>query len=129
MQNMIYDLAPYDILYYDSNLDAYRTDKFTGLQNMPANGVPLFTYGTFNYTQLKDATAVPTPAPTSAASVAPGTSSAPATPAPSAAPGNTSSGGSNTTLLIILLVVVIVVVALAWWYRGRRKAAAVDEEG
>jgi peptide/nickel transport system substrate-binding protein len=129
MQNMIYGLAPYDILYYDSNLDAYRTDKFTGLQNMPANGTPLFSYGTFNYTQLKDATAVPTAGPSSAASTAPGTSSAPATPAPSATPGNTSSGGGNTTLLIILLVVVIVVVALAWWARGRRKAAAVDEEG
>lgn len=129
MQNMIYGLAPYDILYYDSNLDAYRTDKFTGLQNMPANGTPLFSYGTYNYTQLKDATAVPTPGPSSAASAAPGTSSAPATPGPTATPGNTSSGGSNTTLLIILLVVVIVVVALAWWARGRRKAAAADEEG
>jgi peptide/nickel transport system substrate-binding protein len=129
MQNMIYGLAPYDILYYDSNLDAYRTDKFTGLQNMPANGTPLFSYGTFNYTQIKDATAVPTPGPSSAGSAAPGTSSAPATPGPSATPGNTSSGGSNTTLLIVLLVVVIVVVAVAWWYRGRRKAAAADEEG
>jgi peptide/nickel transport system substrate-binding protein len=129
MQNMIYGLAPYDILYYDSNLDAYRTDKFTGLQNMPANGTPLFSYGTFNYTQLKDASAVPTPGPSSAASAAPGTSSAPATPAPSATPGNTSSGGNNTTLLIIVLVVVILVVVLAWWYRGRRKAAAAEEEG
>jgi peptide/nickel transport system substrate-binding protein len=129
MQNMIYGLAVYDILYYDSNLDAYRTDKFTGLQNMPANGVPLFSYGTFNYTQIKDATAVPTPGPSSAATAAPGTSSAPATPAPSATPGDASSGGSNTTLLIVLLVVLIVVVAVAWWYRGRRKAAAADEEG
>jgi peptide/nickel transport system substrate-binding protein len=129
MQNMIYGLAPYDILYYDANLDAYRTDKFTGLQNMPANGTPLFSYGTFNYTQLKDASAVPTAGPSSAASAAPGTSSAPATPAPSATPGNTSSGGNNTTLLIIALVVVILIVVLAWWYRGRRKAAAVEEEG
>ncbi|HEY4228198.1 MAG TPA: ABC transporter substrate-binding protein [Candidatus Limnocylindrales bacterium] len=130
MQNMIYGLAVYDILYYDSNLDAYRTDKFTGLQNMPANGVPLFSYGTFNYTQLKDATAVPTPGPSSAASpAAPGTSSAPATPGPSGNPGDTASGSSNTTLLIILLVVVILVVVLAWWFRGRRKSAAADEEG
>jgi peptide/nickel transport system substrate-binding protein len=129
MQNMIYGLAVYDILYYDSNLDAYRTDKFTGLQNMPANGVPLFSYGTFNYTQIKDATAVPTAGPSSAASAAPGTSSAPATPGPSGTPGDTSSGGSNTTLLIVLLVVLILVVILAWWYRGRRKSAAADEEG
>jgi peptide/nickel transport system substrate-binding protein len=129
MQNMIYGLAVYDILYYDANLDAYRTDKFTGLQNMPANGTPLFSYGTFNYTQLKDATAVPTPGPTSAASAAPGTSSAPATPAPSATPGSTSSGGNTTTLLIVALVVIVLIVIIAWWYRGRRKSAAADEEG
>jgi len=130
MQNMIYGLAVYDILYYDSNLDAYRTDKFTGLQNMPSNGTPLFSYGTYNYTQLKDATAVPTPGPSSAAgSAAPGTSSAPATPGPSSTPGDTSSSGNTTTLLIIALVVIILIVVLAWWARGRRKAAAADEEG
>jgi peptide/nickel transport system substrate-binding protein len=130
MQNLIYDLAPYDILYYDSNLDAYRTDKFTGLQNMPANGTPLFSYGTFNYTQLKDATAVPTPGPSSAgATAAPGTSSSPATPGATATPSTTSSGGNTTTLLIIALVVIIVIVVIAWWYRGRRRTAAADEEG
>ena len=32
---MIYDQAVYDILYYDSNLAAYRTDKFGGWQNQP----------------------------------------------------------------------------------------------
>ena len=35
MQNLIYDEAPYDILYYDSNLDVYRNDRFAGWQNMP----------------------------------------------------------------------------------------------
>ena len=35
MQNLIYDEAPYDILYYDANLDVYRTDRFAGWQNMP----------------------------------------------------------------------------------------------
>jgi len=129
MQNLIYDLAPYDILYYDSNLDAYRTDKFTGLQNMPANGTPLFSYCTFNYTQLKDASAVPTEGPSSAATAAPGTSSSPATPGATATPSTTSSGGNTTTLLIIALVVIILIVIIAWWYRGRRKAAAADEEG
>ena len=46
MQNLIYDQAPYDVLFYDANLDVYRNDKFAGWQNMPANGTPLFTYGT-----------------------------------------------------------------------------------
>ena len=52
MQNLIYDEAPYDILFYDANLDVYRNDRFAGWQNMPANGTPLFTYGTLNYTLL-----------------------------------------------------------------------------
>ncbi len=35
MQQIFYDEAPYDILYYDNNLDAYHTDKFAGWQNQP----------------------------------------------------------------------------------------------
>ena len=42
MQNLIYDEAPYDILFYDANLDVYRNDKFAGWENMPADGTPLF---------------------------------------------------------------------------------------
>ena len=45
MQNIFYDDAPYHILYYEDTLVAYRTDKFGGWQNQPANGVPLFGYG------------------------------------------------------------------------------------
>ena len=46
MQNIIYDDAPYDILFYDSTLEAYRTDRFAGWQKQPsANGTPFFTYG------------------------------------------------------------------------------------
>ena len=39
MQNLIYDEAPYDVLYYDANLAAYQTDRFAGWENQPANGV------------------------------------------------------------------------------------------
>ncbi len=35
MQNVIYDDAVYDILYYDANLEAYRTDRFAGWENQP----------------------------------------------------------------------------------------------
>ena len=35
MQNLIYDEAAYDILYYDSNTEAYRTDRFAGFANQP----------------------------------------------------------------------------------------------
>ena len=36
MQNLIYDQAVYDILYYDANLEAYRTDRFAGWQKQPS---------------------------------------------------------------------------------------------
>ena len=46
MQNIFYDEAPYHVLYYDNELHAYRTDKFTNWTNQPPdNGTPLFGYG------------------------------------------------------------------------------------
>lgn len=121
MQNLIYDEAPYDILYYDSNLDAYRTDRFAGWRLQPSgNGTPLFTYGTLGYTLLTDATAVPSPD----ANASPGASAA-ATPAPSGS-GTGSSAGDSTPLVIAALAVVIVVAA--WFLLGRRRGAGAREE-
>ena len=127
MQNLIYNEAPYDVLFYDANLDVYRNDRFAGWQNMPSNGTPLFTYGILNYTLLTDATAVPTPGPTVAATAGTGGSSAPATPGPTAVPGNTSGSG-GTTPIIILVVAVIVAAAVLWWFTRRRNAAAAVED-
>ena len=135
MQNLIYDEAPYDILYYDANLDVYRTDRFAGWQNMPANGTPLFTYGILNYTLLTDATAAPSPgavrggaspaASGDASSAAPAT---PATPAPSPATGSTSDGGSSTLLIGGLVGLVVVVIVGGLIVSRRRKSAPVDDE-
>ncbi len=129
MQNMIYDQAVYDILYYDSNLAAYRTDHFGGWQNQPlSNGTPLFTYGTLQYTLLTDATAVPSPTPVAsvAASTAPGATAAPvASPAPVPA---SSSGGDNTALYVGILVVVLVVAAGVLLMRRRPKGPSGEEE-
>jgi peptide/nickel transport system substrate-binding protein len=142
MQNLIYDQAPYDILYYDANLDVYRTDRFAGWQNMPASGTPMFTYGDLNYSLLTDAKATPSPAPSQASaspaasaggSTAPASagapSAAPATSAPSPDAGNASSGGSGGTLFIggAALVVVLVVGGLLIARRRRGKAAGEDE--
>jgi peptide/nickel transport system substrate-binding protein len=124
MQNLVYDQAVYDILYYDANLDAYRTDTFGGWVNMPANGTPLFTYGIVNYTLLTDAKAVPTAGPT--ATPEPGATPG---PTPEATPGQpASSGGDNTALLVGGALVVIVVVVGGWWYMRRRSAASAQEE-
>jgi peptide/nickel transport system substrate-binding protein len=143
MQNLIYDQAPYDVLYYDANLDVYRTDRFVGWQNMPASGTPMFTYGDLVYTLLTDATIAPSPSPSpvpseasatpaaSASASASGSSAAPATPAPapSAATGTTSGGGSSNLLLggLVLLVVIVVVGGLVVSRRRRTTAAGEDE--
>ena len=129
MQNLIYNEAPYDVLYYDANLDVYRNDRFAGWQNMPSNGTPLFTYGTLNYTLLTDATAEPTPGPTVEATAgptaAPGATTTPtATQPPST--GETGAGGNVTPL--ILLVAAVAIVLGGWWFFRRRKGPAVEEE-
>jgi peptide/nickel transport system substrate-binding protein len=126
MQNLIYDEAPYDVLYYDANLDVYRNDRFAGWQNMPSNGTPFFSYGILNYTLLTDATAVPTPGPTVVAS--PGSSAGP-TSAPSSAPSTGDTSGSGTsTLLLVLAAIAVVVVVGGWWLMRSRRAVKVDEE-
>ena len=47
MQQMLYDDAPYVVTFYYDNLEAYRSDRFTGFVPQPApNGALLFQYGT-----------------------------------------------------------------------------------
>jgi peptide/nickel transport system substrate-binding protein len=125
MQNVFYDAACYHILYYDSELHAYRTDKFAGWVNQPPDtGTPLFGFGYGGYMALTDASAVPTPGPTAvAATTAPGTS---AGPTATQAPGTTNTGSSSTPLLIggvILLIVVVGGILLM-----RRRATPQAEE-
>jgi peptide/nickel transport system substrate-binding protein len=134
MQNLVYDDAVYDILAYDANLAAYRTDRFAGWENQPANGTPLFTYGILNYTKLVDAATVaasaePSAAPSGEASAAP-SSAASAAPEPSPGTGSNTSGDSTTTLLIGAVVVVVIVVAgglLVARRRGKNPADTEDE--
>jgi len=130
MQNMIYDQAPYDILYYDANLDVYRNDRFAGWQKMPSNGTPFFTYGPLDYTLLTDATAAPSAAPEApAASPSGGAAGSPAAPIASASTGsNTGSSGSNSTLLAGLAVVVVVIIAGGLLLSRRRSKAAGGED-
>lgn len=124
MQQLFYDEAPYHILYYDANLDVYRTDRFSGWQNQPSNGTPIFAYSNLGYTLLRPAEAAATPAPSAAPSA--GESAAPSTPAPSGNGGGGTAASDNTPLLIGLAVVVaVVVVGLVL---ARRRGAAADDE-
>jgi peptide/nickel transport system substrate-binding protein len=127
MQNLIYDQAPYDILYYDANLDVYRTDRFAGWQNQPSNGTPLFTYGNLGYTLLTDATIAPSPEPSVAASA--GASAGTATAAPTSAPGSGTSNtsGSNTILIVAALVIIIAIVGGLILSRRRTRVSVEDE--
>jgi peptide/nickel transport system substrate-binding protein len=126
MQEIFYTEAPYHILYYDANTDAYRTDRFAGWQNQPSNGTPLFAYSTLGYTLLTAAEAAASPEPSaSAAAPSAGTSAAP-TPAPSGEGGDGDAASDNTPLLIggvVLVAVVIVGLVLA-----RRRSSSDDDE-
>ena len=124
MQQLFYDAACYHILYYDSTLAAYRTDKFTNWTNQPpVGGTPLIGYGYPGYLALQDASAQPSAGP--AATAEPGATEAPATPAPSGVPAG--STGGDSTPLIIGAIALIAVIAAGFWFM-RRRGPAVEEE-
>jgi peptide/nickel transport system substrate-binding protein len=125
MQNIIYDDAPYDILYYDANLEAYRTDRFAGWQNQPtANGTPFFTYSTLNYTRLTNAAPEASAEPSAAAPSGGAAPTATATPAVD----DGTAATSNSMLILAAVVIVAVVAAGLVVYSRRRGAAASAEE-
>ncbi len=125
MQQLFYDAGCNTPLYYDSELHAYRTDKFSGWVSQPPDtGTPLFGFGYSGYMALTDASAVPTPGATTAATTAPGTS---AGPTPTAPPSTGNTGALSTPVLIGGGVVVLVVVAFLF-LRMRRGGAKAEEE-
>jgi hypothetical protein len=132
MQNLVYDEAVYDVLFYDAELHAYRTDRFAGWQTIPAaDGTPFFTYGTLNYTYLTDATAQASPSPGASAGASPGASPG-ASAGPSASPGGgdggTGGGGDNTLLIVGAVAALAVVVGGLVLVSRRRSAGGGDED-
>ena len=53
LQRMIYDDAPYIIISYDPELQAYRTDRFKGWIQNPAGGPVVFTNTVETYEKLE----------------------------------------------------------------------------
>ena len=126
MQQLFYDSACYHILYYDSELHASRTDKFTGWTNQPPDtGTPIFGYGYSGYMALQDASLV-TPPPTAAAAT-PGAPGGSAGPTASTPPSGTPTGSSTTPLLIGAAVVLLLVIG-GGLYFARRRAKPLEEE-
>ena len=132
MQQILYDQAPYHVLFYDAALSAWRTDRFGGWPLSPeVGGLPFFAYGTAGYDYLTAPVAAVPSAIASAAASAPASAGASqaavVTPAPSApSDASNTSGGNNTVLLIggiALVVLVVVGVGLA-----RRRGTAGEEE-
>ncbi len=53
-QQMLYDDAVYSMLFYYTNFEAYRSDKFTGFKPQPSDGGSLvFQYGTHSYRNIQ----------------------------------------------------------------------------
>ena len=81
-----------------------------------------------NYSLLTDATLAPSPSPSEAPAASDGSSAAPATPAPSAAPSAASDSSNNTLLIGVALVLVIGAVVATLVVSRRRAASAGDDE-
>ncbi|HEX5828227.1 MAG TPA: ABC transporter substrate-binding protein [Candidatus Limnocylindrales bacterium] len=127
MQQIVYDQAPYHILYYDSELHAYRTDRFGGWTNQPPDtGTPLFGFGPIGYTVLTAASEA-SPEPSAGASAVP-SDGASAAPSPSGDGTPASSGGDNTLLIVGVVAVIAVVVGGLLFARRRPASAGPDDD-
>ena len=125
MQQILYDAVPYVVTYYYDNLEAYRSDRFTGFVGQPeGSGSLLFQYGVYTYTNVApvsadsggDTTASPSPGASESADASGGTA-------------EPTSGGSNTGLIIGLAIAALVIVGLVVaLVRIRSKSQAGDRE-
>jgi peptide/nickel transport system substrate-binding protein len=124
MQQIFYEQGCNTPIYYDSELHAFRTDKFVGWTNQPPDsGTPLFGFGYGGYLKLQDATLVPTPGPTVVATPVPGATQGPAP----TTPPDTGNAGSMTVPLLIGAGLVALVIG-AGFVLMRRRGPKVEEE-
>jgi peptide/nickel transport system substrate-binding protein len=113
------------VTYYYDNLEAYRSDRFTGFVGQPeGSGSLLFQYGVYSYANVApvsddnggDTTASPSPGASESADASGGTA-------------EPTSGGSNTGLIIGLVIAALVIVGLVVaLVRMRSKSQEGDRE-
>jgi peptide/nickel transport system substrate-binding protein len=53
MQQIVYDEAPYIIIIYANNIQAIRSDRWTGYRQIPETGVFFHNLTTYNYLNMK----------------------------------------------------------------------------
>jgi peptide/nickel transport system substrate-binding protein len=95
-EKLVYDKAPYAVTFYYDDLEAYRTDRFTGFVPQPSpNGALLFQYGAWSYLNVR----------------------------PVAATNTGSSGGNGATIGVIVAVVAVVVIGGLVFLLRRRSTA------
>ena len=120
MVDLVYDDAPYHVLFYDDELHARRIGRFEGWSTQPrAGGVSLFAFGVGGYVDLL---------PASEASPSPG-STAPAAPTPAAVPSADVPPsvllppGGQTALVVAMLAIAVVLGLASIARRVRRRSA------
>lgn len=108
MQQILYDQVAYVVTYYYDNLEAYRSDRFTGFVGQPeGSGSLLFQYGTYTYENVEPisdesgSSESAAPSPGASESADSGGSAAEET-----------SGGSSTGLIIGLVIAALVIIGL-----------------
>ena len=99
MQQILYRDSPYSILWYNVNVQAFRTDKWTGYSSVPpgGQGAAFRNMLRTTYVDLK---------PKAAATA--------------------TSGGSSTTTIVVVVVAAIVVIAIVAVIVVRRRSRAVE---
>jgi peptide/nickel transport system substrate-binding protein len=119
MQKMLYDQAPYAVLYYPNDTQAYRSDKWTGFAPSPNKPNGLYLYQELEYWSyrcLRPASSNPSlTADNIGCEHAIGAVSAP------------TSSGVNGGMIGGIAAAVVVVGVGVWLVSRRRKAATADE--
>jgi len=104
MLTLFHDSATYNVLYLDPDLQAYRTDRFTGWIRQPAEvGPVLFSNSSPTYANLELVSET--------------------TPEAAAAEGGGDDGGMSTGAIIGLVAAGVVAAGVAVWALRRRRTA------
>ena len=133
MQQILYDDVTYVVTWYYDNLEAYRSDRFTGFVPQPeGNGSLLFQYGTYSYENVQPVSdeSSTEPSTDSGGTAEPNASESASADSNTGGESTSDEGGSSSTGLIIALVVgaLVIIGLIIVIVRMRSSASADDKE-